>query len=86
VARLAGLPDSVIRRAREILNELERPGSRPSAPSANGQPDLFATPLHPAVEEIAALDIANLTPVEALNVLDRLKREIGGAGERPRRD
>ncbi|HET8761451.1 MAG TPA: DNA mismatch repair protein MutS, partial [Nitrospiria bacterium] len=85
VARLAGLPASVIRRAREILNELERPGSRPAPPLADGQPDLFAAPLHPAVVEIAALDIVNLTPVAALNLLDRLKREIGGSGHPPQR-
>jgi DNA mismatch repair protein MutS len=83
VARLAGLPASVIRRAREILTELERPGSRHAAPIADGQPDLFAAPPHPAVAEIAALDIANLTPVAALNILDRLKREIGGSGHQP---
>jgi DNA mismatch repair protein MutS len=83
VARLAGLPESVIRRAREILNGLERPGSRPAAPRPDGQPDLFATPLHPAVAEIAVLDIANLTPVAALNMLDRLKREIHGSDDRP---
>lgn len=86
VARLAGLPENVIRRAREILRDLERPGSRHSSPAPpDAQPDLFAAPIHPAVAEIAGLDIANLTPIEALNILDRLKTGIDGSGDRPAR-
>jgi DNA mismatch repair protein MutS len=86
VARLAGLPDSVIRRAREILNDLERPGSRPAAPPrSDAQPDLFGAPLHPAVAAIAGLDIGRVTPLEALNILDRLQKDIAGAGNRPDR-
>jgi DNA mismatch repair protein MutS len=77
VARLAGLPESVIRRAREILQDLERRGSHAAASAVDDpQPDLFAAPVHPAVAEISGLDIANLTPIEALNILDRLKKAI----------
>src|SRR5574341_337288 len=76
VARLAGLPDMVIRRAREILSDLEQRGSRPPVPArgTEPQPDLFTPPTHPVVEEIIQLDVLHLTPLEALNVLDRLKK------------
>jgi DNA mismatch repair protein MutS len=77
VARLAGLPEAVVRRAREILAELERRGSRrvPSTETApDAQPDLFAPPTHPVVDELARLDLLTLTPLEALNALDRLQR------------
>jgi DNA mismatch repair protein MutS len=76
VARLAGLPDMVVRRAREILGDLEQRGSRPpvSARETEPQPDLFTPPTHPVVEEIIQLDVLHLTPLEALNVLDRLKK------------
>ncbi len=76
VARLAGLPDMVIRRAREILSDLEQRGSRPPVPTRGTEPqtDLFTPPTHPVVEEIIQLDVLHLTPLEALNVLDRLKK------------
>jgi DNA mismatch repair protein MutS len=86
VARLAGLPESVVRRARDILQDLERRGSRAaSSADDDAQPDLFAAPRHPAVAEIAGLDIANLTPIEALNILDRLKKAIDGSEDPPAR-
>jgi DNA mismatch repair protein MutS len=83
VARLAGLPDGVVRRARELLNDLEQRGTRPptSAREAPPQPDLFTPPTHPVVEEIVELDVLNLTPLEALTVLDRLKRRAAGTPE-----
>jgi DNA mismatch repair protein MutS len=76
VARLAGLPDPVIRRAREILGDLEQRGSRPPVPARETAPqaDLFTPATHPVVEEIFHLDVLNLTPLEALNILDRLKK------------
>lgn len=76
VARLAGLPDGVVRRARELLADLEQRGARPPTPARETapQPDLFTPPTHPVVEEIVELDVLNLTPLEALNVLDRLKK------------
>ena len=80
VARLAGLPASVIARAREVLDELEKSGLR-----RGGQLDLFAdrpaAPAeprpHPLVRELAALDPERLTPLEALNLLAELQRKLG---------
>jgi DNA mismatch repair protein MutS len=79
VAQLAGLPGAVVRRAREILLLLEDehrmvPGH--PAPDDPGQLALFheATRPHPVVEELRALELDRLTPLEALNRLAELKR------------
>jgi DNA mismatch repair protein MutS len=81
VAQLAGLPDRVVRRAKEVLATLEGehrvvPGA-PAAPADPGQLPLFAeaTP-HPVVTELEALEIDTLTPLEALNRLAALKRRL----------
>jgi DNA mismatch repair protein MutS len=87
VARLAGLPASVVRRASEILASLEQDeltrGGRPSlsgAPAAEQrQLGLFAaeTVPHPVVERIRQLDLDRLSPLEALNLLADLKKDAG---------
>jgi DNA mismatch repair protein MutS len=81
VAQLAGLPDRVVRRAKEVLATLEGehrvvPGA--PAPAADpGQLPLFAeAPPHPVVTELEALEIDTLTPLEALNRLAELKRRL----------
>jgi DNA mismatch repair protein MutS len=80
VAQLAGLPDQVVHRAREILATLEGehrvvPGA-PPAPRDPGQLVLFADPPppDPMLAELRALDVDTLTPLEALNRLADLKR------------
>jgi DNA mismatch repair protein MutS len=85
VARLAGLPSSVVRRATDILRSLEQDelkrGGRPSLsgapPPAQAQLGLFQAPAepHPMVERMKRLDVERLTPLEALNLLAELKRE-----------
>ena len=87
VARMAGIPPDVIERAREILKSLERSGSGASrdlgaladtAPAPRRQKvqlTLFEAEPHPVIEELQALDITSLTPVEALMKLDELKRK-----------
>jgi DNA mismatch repair protein MutS len=85
VARLAGLPGTVVSRAREILNGLERDelsrGGRPSlsgASAENPQLGLFQAPLvgddslHRRLRE---LDVNQLTPLAALTLLAELKEE-----------
>ena len=85
VARLAGLPPEVVRRAAEILAELEqdelRRGGRPSL-SGTPPPDQRQLGLfqglpepHPVVDQLRALDIDRLTPIDALNLLVKLKRD-----------
>jgi DNA mismatch repair protein MutS len=89
VARLAGLPPPVVARAREILNGLERDelsrGGRPSlsGTSADGSQQLGLFQLPPAEEDplhrrLKAIDVDNLTPLQALSILADLKREAGG--------
>jgi DNA mismatch repair protein MutS len=88
VARLAGLPAPVVRRAREILEALERDelarGGRPAvSPTPSDPPQvqlgLFQSlePLaHPVVERLRAVDIDRLTPLAALTLLAELKRDL----------
>ena len=85
VAQLAGLPDGVVRRAREILVTLEGdhrvvPGAPPEAPRDPGQLALFTEPAppDPMVEELRLIDVNALTPLEALNRLADLQRRAEG--------
>ena len=89
VARLAGLPGSVVTRAREILNGLERDelsrGGRPSlsgeGPRNQQQLGLFQAQaagedaIHKRLRE---LDVDQVTPMQALALLAELKREAEG--------
>src|SRR5439155_3147082 len=88
VARLAGMPRSVIDRAREILSALEhdelarggRPSVSGSATDSQRQLALFQ-PASPADdrlrERLAAVEIEHMTPLEALTLLAELRREAG---------
>jgi DNA mismatch repair protein MutS len=68
VARLAGLPHEVVERARELLGWAEGPPSpRPAPPDTSPGPDLL--------REILSLDLANMTPLEALNKLAELQQK-----------
>jgi len=88
VARLAGLPQKVIDRAKEILSNLEKSEldamgmpkiattkmviSKPHTPS---QLSLFVQP-DPIRSELKKLKIDRLTPLEAINILDELKKKV----------
>lgn len=83
VARLAGLPPSVIARAKEVLSQLERAASQPQAadspafiPAAPSPPDPTLPPPHPIIEEVRQMDLFSMTPLEALNRLAELQRRI----------
>ena len=76
VAQLAGLPRSVVQRAHEVLYELEdgQRGKAGRARRPGGQQlSLFAAP-SPLLEELAALDVDAMTPLEALTELYQLKK------------
>jgi DNA mismatch repair protein MutS len=85
VAELAGLPNAVVKRAREVLSRLEGehrvvPGA-PPAPPDPGQLALFTDALpHPVVDDLKALDLNTMTPIEALNRLAELQRKAAGSG------
>ncbi|MDR9468163.1 DNA mismatch repair protein MutS, partial [Marinospirillum sp.] len=87
VARLAGVPDEVIDRARERLTQLEKQevldkqqdralqAREPNAEPQPWQPDMFASQPHPVVEEINQLSPDDLTPRQALELLYRLQEK-----------
>ena len=78
VARLAGVSEDVISRAREVLKNLEKGEldeigmpriARGRAPLQGnvGQMDLFAGEANPMINELKELDALNMTPMEALD-------------------
>jgi DNA mismatch repair protein MutS len=93
VARLAGMPDGIVARARELLAELEgthtgggeglgRHGAhRPGSESPTDQLSFFQVE-HPLVRRLRALDPDDLTPKEALRLLYELGN-LSRPGERP---
>jgi DNA mismatch repair protein MutS len=84
VARLAGLPGDLIDRAKEILARLEgedrdRDGlAKAVDPSERAEPvqmALFTSPDRKLREELRRIDVTQLTPMEAMNLLHRLCEE-----------
>jgi DNA mismatch repair protein MutS len=96
VARLAGLPDATIGRAKEILANLEKselnelgapklaytPDADASQIRGAGQLDLFTTQADPVVKELLGLDIMSMTPIEALNKLAEIKKKLSDVKEK----
>jgi len=87
VARLAGLPNRVIQRAKKILFAIENgEGSPTLAPvlETDTSPDdleqtqlnLFRTPDQLVVDQLAQLDISSMTPLDALNRLSELQQIV----------
>ncbi len=85
VAKLAGLPNEVVVRAREVLAEHESSEHRLSGhltPGSSTEPErptqlTIFTPLsQPVLEKLREVDLNRLTPLEALNLLAELKKEI----------
>jgi DNA mismatch repair protein MutS len=79
VALLAGLPASVIARARALLAEFERERERRLDTGDAAQLGLFAPMAHPLAAELAALDLAHVTPIEALNLLAKWQERARAA-------
>ena len=82
VAKLAGLPNEVISRAREVLVEhesVERLATGHLSPGSElpaTQLTIFTPLSQPVLEKIREVDLNRLTPLEALNLLAELKKEI----------
>ena len=89
VAKLAGGPDSVINRAKELVEELSdaditaavkdlaSPKKKPKVEMDMAQMSLFDTVQdNDIIEELKGIDIGNLTPMEALNTLYNLQNKI----------
>jgi DNA mismatch repair protein MutS len=83
VAQLAGLPRPVIRRAEEILRNLEQEeqrspaGSVPRRVAEVQQLALFGAP-SPVLEELKRLDVSSMSPLEAINKLYELQEKTKG--------
>jgi DNA mismatch repair protein MutS len=84
VARLAGVPKDVIQRARQILpqiqaqlaDQLDMPELAKRARQAAAQMNLFADPAQHVARKIKDADLDNLTPMQALDLLRKLKSEL----------
>ncbi len=78
VAKLAGVPNDVVKRARVILDELDS-GERPELPSRvkneEGQLSLLDAMGSPVLEKLKNLDVNTLTPIEAMQTLYELQKE-----------
>ena len=92
VARLAGLPDGIVERARELLEELEGTHTsggeglgrygvhRPGSEAPLDQLSMFQVE-HPLMRRLRALDPDNLTPKEALALLYELRKDATGGDD-----
>jgi DNA mismatch repair protein MutS len=84
VARLAGVPSLVVTRAQEILDELERSSghSRPALSEIsrkNVQKEIFFdTEREGVIEELSQCDPNRMTPIEALEMISRLRKKSRG--------
>lgn len=85
VAKLAGVPNEIIRRAKEILQEIESAngGSRKISTHAGQAEETpvqvsFAPISNPVVERLGSVDVNALTPIAALNLLYELKELAKG--------
>ena len=81
VAKLAGVPNSIISRAKEVLSELESGKaetvvSSKAISAADTQLSLISTAQSPVIERLTELDLNTLTPIEAMNILYELKKMI----------
>ncbi len=81
VAKLAGLPEEVIRRARQVLKEHEARESHPGGKrgdtsSLPPQLTIFTPLSEPVLQRLRETDLNQLTPIQALNLLAELKAQV----------
>ncbi len=87
VAKLAGLPKPILARSNEILEELESAFAKEAtgdrlAKHKTKEPDgdaLFVQKHKSVLDKLASTDVNHLTPLEAINLLSEIKREIADA-------
>jgi len=82
VAKLAGVPEPVLKRAREVLQTLESmgkgdgPAALLAARTQRLQTTLFEAERHPVLDELEGIDLGTLSPIEALTKLYDLQRKL----------
>ncbi|MGD8786251.1 MAG: DNA mismatch repair protein MutS [Phycisphaerales bacterium] len=87
VAKLAGLPKTILERSKEILDELESTFQKEATGEhlsrhKTKEPDkdtLFVQKHKSVLDKLASTDINKLTPIEAINLLNKIKEEIDEA-------
>lgn len=81
VAKLAGLPGEVLKRAREILRDIESNGAPQKEhphidADVSGTISMLSAPEHDAAERIREADLNSMTPIEAMNLIFELKKML----------
>ena len=84
VAKLAGVPKSIVERSKEILEELESTFAKEAtgehlAKHKTKEPDkdlLFVQKHKSVLDKLSSIDINNLTPLEAINLLNQIKEQV----------
>jgi DNA mismatch repair protein MutS len=84
VAKLAGIPKTILNRSKEILEELESTFQKEATGEhfsrhKTKEPDqdtLFVQKHKSILEKLASTDVNNLTPIEAINLLNQIKNEM----------
>ena len=82
VAKLAGVPSEVVRRARVLLEQIEagKAASAPAAPAKREEYDLLsaltASKDGEVAEKLRAADLNTMTPIEAMNLVFTLKKML----------
>ena len=83
VAKLAGVPDAVIRNAQKVLSKLEKSQTDLRTSMTGGQISLFGEEAvketmeeHPVISEMRALDTNSMTPLDALAKLAEIKNKL----------
>lgn len=83
VGKMAGLPESVIQRANEVLSDLEnhedialmQEKQQPKQKQRFVQPILVFDDSHPVIDELKSMDVDNITPIQAVQILSELKKK-----------
>jgi DNA mismatch repair protein MutS len=84
VAKLAGVPESVIKNAQKVLSKLEKSQTDLRSSMTGGQISLFGEEARetmeedPVISELRALDTNSMTPLDALAKLAELKNKLEG--------
>ena len=84
VAKLAGVPKPVLQRSQEILEELESTFAKEATgqhlskhkTKQPAQDSLFVQKHKSVLDKLTSVDVNNLTPIEAINLLNRIKQEM----------
>ncbi len=84
VAKLAGLPEEVIESAKTVLRRMESEIERAGARIEDREKDVivkkeYVVQEHPVLEELRALNVEQISPLEALNLLDEMKKKLSGS-------